>query len=91
MGNYVAQLFLWVCNFTPFLFLCFDSWLGELIERVKEWRVAWVGGGSTISEKWGTHLSCQSTIAAQLLENGGKIEPYTIIIMFGGTKNDHFF
>jgi hypothetical protein len=27
------------------------------------------------------HLPCQPTIAAQLLENGGKIEPYTIIIM----------
>jgi hypothetical protein len=35
----------------------------------------------TISEKRGHHLPCQSTIAAQLFGNGGKIEPYTIIIM----------
>jgi hypothetical protein len=32
-----------------------------------------VGGGSTISDKWGNHLPCQPTIAAQLLGNGGKI------------------
>jgi hypothetical protein len=38
-------------------------------------------GGSTISKKWGNHVPCQPTIAAQLLGNGGKIEPYTIIIM----------
>jgi hypothetical protein len=35
------------------------------------------GGGSTISEKLGNHLPCQPMIAAQLLENGGNIEPYT--------------
>jgi hypothetical protein len=29
------------------------------------------------------HMPCQPTIAAQLLGNGGKIEPYTIIIMGG--------
>jgi hypothetical protein len=40
-----------------------------------------VGGWSTISDKWGNHLPCQPTIAAQLLGNGGKIEPYTITIM----------
>jgi hypothetical protein len=36
-----------------------------------------VGGGSTISEKWGNHLPCQPTISALLLGNGGKFEPYT--------------
>jgi hypothetical protein len=40
-----------------------------------------VGLGSTISEKLGNHLPCQLTIAAQLSENGSKIEPYTILIM----------
>jgi hypothetical protein len=52
---------------------------GEPIEREKEW--GRLGGGSTISEKWGNHIPCQPTIAAQLLGNGGKIEPYTILIM----------
>jgi hypothetical protein len=42
-----------------------------------------VGGGSTISEKLGNYLPYQPTIAAQLLGNDGKIEPYTIIIMPG--------
>jgi hypothetical protein len=55
-------------------------WPGEPFEREKEW--GRVGGGSTISEKWGNHLPCQPSIAAQLLVNGGKIEPYTIIIMY---------
>jgi hypothetical protein len=30
---------------------------------------------------WADHAPCQPTIAAQLLLDGGKIEPYTIIIM----------
>jgi hypothetical protein len=33
------------------------------------------------SENWDNHLPDLPTIAAQLLENGGKIEPYTITIM----------
>jgi hypothetical protein len=33
--------------------------------------------------EWCNHLPCQPMIEAQLLGNGGKIEPYTIIIMAG--------
>jgi hypothetical protein len=50
------------------------------------WKGVRVVGGSTISDKWGNHLPCQPTIAAQLLGNGGKIEPYTIIIMTCDSK-----
>jgi hypothetical protein len=81
MGKFVAQLFSWVCHFTPILIVCFDSWLGEPIEREKEWGESGskaVGVGRTISEKWGNHLPRQPTIAALLLGNGGKIEPYTL-------------
>jgi hypothetical protein len=69
MGNYVAQLFSWVCNFTPIQI--------SLFWQLTVKRSGRVGAGNTISEKWGSHLLCQPRIAAQLLENGGKIEPYT--------------
>jgi hypothetical protein len=36
---------------------------------------------SMITIVYGSNLPYQPTIAAQLLGNGGKIEPYTIIIM----------
>jgi hypothetical protein len=80
MGNYVAQLFSWVCNFTPILISLFWQLTGRA-----HWAWKGVGGGCgvvrAISEKWGNYLTWQPTIAARLLGNGGKMKPYTIIIM----------
>jgi hypothetical protein len=81
MGNNVAQFFSWVCNFTPILISLFWQLTGRAHWAWKEG----VWGGwvvvLAISEKWGNYLPYPPTIAARLLGNGGKIEPYTTIII----------
>jgi hypothetical protein len=76
MGNNVAQLFYSHLNFSV---LTVD-WASPLSVKRSWGRAGW-GVIRAISEKWGNYLPCQPTIAARLLWNGGKIEPYTIIIM----------
>jgi DNA primase len=46
--------------------------------------VAWRGWEEEVPFQRNEATKCQPTIAVQLLENGGKIEPYTIIIMATG-------
>jgi hypothetical protein len=43
--------------------------------------ITWVAQFVEIVRTWADHPPCQPTIAGQLLLDGGKIEPYTIIIM----------
>jgi hypothetical protein len=48
---------------------------------VSHQKITWVAQFVEIVRPWADHPPCQPTIAAQLLLGGGKIEPYTIIIM----------
>jgi hypothetical protein len=79
MGNYIGQLFSSVCNFSVLT-----------VNRASPLSLKSSGAGAGGAEGWEEkhhfremrQLSaiCQPTIAAQLLGNGGKFEPYTIII-----------
>jgi hypothetical protein len=69
--NYVAQLFSWVQTFTPLKFVFFCN-----IQKIK-----WVAQFVEIVRTRADHPPCQPTISDQLLLDGGKIEPFTIIIM----------
>jgi hypothetical protein len=44
-------------------------------------KITWVALFVEIVRTRADHLPCQPTITAQLFLDGGKIEPYTIIIM----------
>jgi hypothetical protein len=49
-------------------------------------KITWVAQFVEIVRTRADHPPCQPTIAAQLLLDGGKIEPYSIIIMGNGVN-----
>jgi hypothetical protein len=79
--NYYPILF----HFTASWFLCFESWPGEPIEREKQWGESGRRKHHFREMRQPSAMPAddRDSAAAQLLGNGGKIEPYTIIIMGG--------